>query len=340
MADTHDSIDRQYQSLRPALDRLETECRYIIEDALRQAGIKTHSVLSRVKTLDSIREKIARKEKTQSLDEIDDLLGIRIVCLLRSDIARIGDLIRAEFEVMSEDNKLDGANIEAFGYQSVHFIARLNASCKGRRYTGLHGQIFEIQVRTVAMDAWATLSHYLDYKNEIDVPRDLRKDFFALSGLFYVADTHFELFYGARQKSSTEAFGESHNSQRADQELNLDTLMAFLNERYPERSHIPASSISELLAELVDCGYTDIEKIRDSLAEAEPYFLTYERRHPPFEEANEKYADMGVVRIALSIIDQGMFDRVGYPKDDNIVSLRKEFGISPKKGNRRRRKPA
>jgi len=50
---------------------------------------------------------------------------------------------------------------------------------------------FEIQVRTIAQDAWAAISHYLDYKKKSVIPDQLKRDFHALSGLFYVADTHF-----------------------------------------------------------------------------------------------------------------------------------------------------
>lgn len=301
MADTRGGIDSQYQSLKPALQRLEIECRYIVEDALQQAGIKIHSVLSRVKTLESVREKIVRKENAGSLEDIDDLFGIRIVCLLRSDIARIGELVRTEFEVLSEDNKLDGANIEAFGYQSVHFVAKLNASCKGRRYDGLHGQAFEVQVRTVAMDAWATLSHYLDYKNEIDVPKELRKDFFALSGLFYVADTHFEMFYDARKRSSTAAQAEIMTSFGKPAELNFDTLSAYLEQRYPDRSEPSAEGVSKLLGELIDSGYADFQKIESALDSAEIAFQKYEEDHPPSNE--KRYNKVGAMRTSLAIAD-------------------------------------
>ena len=51
--------------------------------------------------------------------------------------------------------------------------------------------LFEIQIRTITQDAWASISHYLDYKNEISIADELKKDFYALSGLFYIADTQF-----------------------------------------------------------------------------------------------------------------------------------------------------
>ncbi len=55
---------------------------------------------------------------------------------------------------------------------------------KGPRYDTIVGMPFEIQVRTILMDAWANVSHYLAYKSDIDVPINLQRDFYALGGLF------------------------------------------------------------------------------------------------------------------------------------------------------------
>ena len=55
------------------------------------------------------------------------------------------------------------------------------------------GKPFEIQVRTIAQDAWASVSYHLDYKKEETIPVELRRDFYALSGLFYIADQHFKI---------------------------------------------------------------------------------------------------------------------------------------------------
>jgi putative GTP pyrophosphokinase len=63
----------------------------------------------------------------------------------------------------------------------------------GPRYDPLKHLRFEVQVRTIVMDAGAAVSHHLDYKGGTSVPSELRKDFYALSGLFYVADQHFEV---------------------------------------------------------------------------------------------------------------------------------------------------
>ncbi|MDU0459622.1 MAG: hypothetical protein RW306_12925 [Geobacteraceae bacterium] len=316
-----DELELKYHSNEPAWRRLEDEVKFTLSVALRDASIKIHSLVSRIKSLDSIREKASRKNCEKPIDVLEDLVGVRAVCLLRSDIARIGSIVRSLFEVVSEDNKLDGAEVEVFGYQSVHFIAQLPVSCSGPRYDGLHNVKFELQLRTLAMDAWASLSHYLDYKSESDVPKDLRKDFFALSGLFYVADTHFELFYRERQKSKQSAKQSVHEIPTIGQELNLDTLSAFLHKRYHDRKRSSSAAISELVEELVAADYTTLDKLHEALEASVEAFKHYEIEHPPGTK-NKKFADVGVVRISIAIFDQN-YAEMKYSKDDLTQNFRK-----------------
>jgi len=90
-----DKLEEQYRCLERTWHRLEDEVKFILDAALRDASIKIHSLFSRTKTLDSIREKAVRKSYDQPLKTLDDLVGIRVVCLLRSDLARIGAIERA-----------------------------------------------------------------------------------------------------------------------------------------------------------------------------------------------------------------------------------------------------
>jgi putative GTP pyrophosphokinase len=117
---------------------------------------------------------------------------------------------------------------------SVHFIAKIKPNFSGPRYDGLVGVPLEIQVRTIAMDAWATISHYLSYKSAIDVPSEMRRDFFALSGLFYVADSHFEMFFKGRERGRTQIAAELKAGTQG-LEINLDSLTEYLASRFPDR---------------------------------------------------------------------------------------------------------
>lgn len=326
-------LELTYHSHEPAWRRLEDEVKFTLDTAFRGASIKVHSIVSRIKSLNSIREKAVRKNLEKPIDTLEDLVGVRVVCLLRSDIARIGKIVRSLFEVISEDNKLDGAEVEVFGYQSVHFIAQLTASCSGPRYDGLHKFKFELQLRTLAMDAWASLSHYLDYKSESDVPRELRKDFFALSGLFYVADTHFEFFYGERQKSKQSAKQSVHEVPTTGQELNFDTLTAYLHKRYPDRIRSSTAAISEIVEELVAAGYTTLDKLHKVLEASVEAFKHYEIEHPPGSK-NKKFADVGVVRISVAIFDSKYAENK-YGKDDQVENFRQFLKKQPTKRGRR-----
>lgn len=299
----------KFRSLEPAFHRLEEEAKFILGTGLRKASIKSHSLISRVKTFESFHDKIARKDIADPFSKIDDLVGVRVVCLLRSDIPKLGQLIHDEFAVLNEDNKLDGVEINAFGYQSVHFVVQLPPSCTGPRYDGLHDLRLEIQVRTLAMDAWAALSHYLDYKSESDVPKELRKDFFALSGLFYVADTHFEMFYAARQQSKVTAQDTVRATPTHDQELNFDTVTAYLSKRYPDRKFNP-QGISELISQLFAAGYTTLDKLHLALEAAVTPFARYEA-----SRAEGKFAAVGAVRVSLGIVDPVFAEIIGYSDD-------------------------
>jgi putative GTP pyrophosphokinase len=187
----------EYLREQPGYDRLRQEAEYALGSRLGARRIKLHTLTSRVKTLASLEEKAQRKVYKRPLLETPDLVGVRVVVLFLSDIARVDDIVSSLFEVVGVSDTVEGTDDPStFGYMSKHFDARLPSTLKGPRYEDLPGIRFEVQVRTLLMDAWANVSHYLAYKGESSIPPELRGDFNALSGLFYVADKHFELFFG------------------------------------------------------------------------------------------------------------------------------------------------
>jgi GTP pyrophosphokinase len=174
---------------------------------------------------------------------------------------------------------------------------------KGPRYDAIAGMPFEIQVRTILMDAWANVSHYLDYKSDIDVPKALRRDFYALSGLFYIADSHFELFFKSSKDSSkqmTELAIEGKTSLVL-QEVNLDSLRAYLRTRLLDRKHANPKAVSALVRQLSRGGFTTIQQVDAVLEKTADAFSAFEADHPPHPSG--RFSDVGVVRVSNSIID-------------------------------------
>jgi putative GTP pyrophosphokinase len=285
---------------------------------MHQAEVKLHSVSSRVKDVNSFINKAKSKQSEDPLAEIHDVVGIRVVCLFVSDITRIGNLIRNSFTVLSEDDKIEGTDASSFGYMSVHFDVIMKETHKGPRYDPIARLPFEIQVRTIAMDAWANVSHYLDYKSDKDVPSELRKDFYALSGLFYVADRHFEMFYDVSTKSRErmEKLFEAESPEvQGEQEINLDSLTAYLTTKFPERKSSEPKSVSALVNELVKAGIKTIGQVERLVESASEAFIRYEKKHPPVG-SDGRYSGVGVVRSSANIAD------------DNYLKLQLKKGFS------------
>lgn len=283
--------------------RLLEEVNFALVAAVHAGGIKTHTITARVKERDSYLDKAERINAAESAS-IRDVVGLRVVCLFLSDLPRLREVVEGTFEVLEVDDKVEGGDVTSFGYMSVHYICRLPDSHSGPRYDDLKGVTFEIQCRTVVMDAWANVSHYLAYKGEASVPGHLRRDFNALSGLFYVADQHFELFFSEAIGSRTRAAEQVAN--REDQggiPINLDTVLAYLSSKYPDRRKPSPDDASELVEELADLeGYdtiADLDKVLSSVDEA---VLRYEQHNPPATR-KKQYAAVGLARMALAIAD-------------------------------------
>lgn len=292
--------------LRPILTRLETEALFIVEGILKAAGIKTHSVSHRVKSLEAVSGKLRKPYAgTEHVDQLNDLVGLRVVALFLSDLPKIAGLVRANFDVVDEDDKISATDAEdTFGYMSQHFVCRLPVAFAGPRYDDLKEQTFEIQLRTILMDAWANVSHYLDYKSESSIPDHLRRDFYALSGLFYVADKHFEMFFSESLESQAAAAEALSSRPLEDLPLNLDTVEALLAQRYPDREHTPRSAISGLVEELAHFGYSTIAEVEALLDAHTDWLLDDEKWDPPSALIDGKfqrvrYSGEGVLRCCL-----------------------------------------
>jgi putative GTP pyrophosphokinase len=135
------------------------------------------SVHSRVKRVSSILEKAARKNiEYVSFDDlaykIGDVAGVRIICRFEEDIARVVALIRErdglDMHIWDERDYIN--HIKKSGYRSYHMHVRYTVQMRG----GPRDVIVEIQIRTMAMNVWASTEHFLKYKYQGDLPEKLQ----------------------------------------------------------------------------------------------------------------------------------------------------------------------
>ena len=125
-------------------------------------------VSGRVKSVSSILEKMQRKHipMERMEEEVEDIAGIRIICQFEEDIETVASLIqnRSDMTIKSEKNYLK--HVKQSGYRSLHLIIYYTVET----LNGPRKLQAEIQIRTMAMDFWATIEHSLQYKYTGDMP--------------------------------------------------------------------------------------------------------------------------------------------------------------------------
>lgn len=129
-------------------------------------------ITGRVKPVLSIIEKANRKNiPLENVEQhIQDIAGLRIVCQFVEDIYKVVDVIRSrnDFHIVEEKDYI--AKNKASGYRSYHMIIEYPVeTIKGTKHV-----LAEIQIRTLAMNFWATNEHSLNYKYKGNIPKDIK----------------------------------------------------------------------------------------------------------------------------------------------------------------------
>ncbi len=128
---------------------------------------------SRIKSTKSVKNKLIKKgletNLNSALDNLTDLVGVRVVCSFMDSVFEVVDFIKAqsEFEIIKEKDYI--SNPKPNGYRSYHLVVKVNTP-------ELDGVAVEIQVRTIALDCWASLEHQIKYKHTIKYTKTIEKE--------------------------------------------------------------------------------------------------------------------------------------------------------------------
>lgn len=157
-----------------ALDEMDTKFSIISQEYnLIHGHNPIEHTKSRIKSFESIVNKLARKGcdiTTQGAKEyIHDIAGVRIICSFIQDIYNIMDVLRQREDLKILEVKDYIQHPKPNGYRSLHLIVEIPVYLTNRVE---HVKV-EIQVRTIAMDFWASLEHKIYYKLQNDVPHQL-----------------------------------------------------------------------------------------------------------------------------------------------------------------------
>ena len=184
-----------FRELLPKLQRLEQLVFQHINDALRHQGIYVTAVEHRVKAEDSLAGKLELKgSKYKSIDDITDLLGVRIITFYTDDVEKVAALVKKLFDVdwSNSVDKRKQHQLDSFGYNSLHYICRLKAEMLSPEDDPVLCAIrFEIQMRTALEHVWSTIEHDIGYKGVVTLPSEYMRQFSRLAGMLELADDEF-----------------------------------------------------------------------------------------------------------------------------------------------------
>lgn len=160
-----DTLMSYYQC---AIMEVETKFKVLSEEySLEYDRNPIENIKSRVKSFDSLLKKIRRKNipltMTSIEENIQDIAGVRVICSFPDDIYRLADCLLSQDDIILLEKKDYIKNPKPSGYRSLHLIIQTPIFLQeGKRMVTV-----EVQLRTIAMDFWASLEHKLRYKKNI-----------------------------------------------------------------------------------------------------------------------------------------------------------------------------
>lgn len=212
--DDFDLNKERYESFSKTL-------RSLLNSLILNDGVNVHSISSRVKNRKSLEKKIISKGSYSHIDDITDVIGIRIITHFADEVDIIAQIIEGEFKVDRANSIDKRATLEPdrFGYLSLHYVIELNDSRSIlKEYIPYKNLKAEVQIRSILQHTWAEIEHDIGYKSSSDVPHLIRRQFSRLAGLLELADDEF-----IKIKKSLEDY-KAHVSIELEHNTELDDL--------------------------------------------------------------------------------------------------------------------
>ncbi|WFA16957.1 GTP pyrophosphokinase family protein [Paenibacillus mucilaginosus] len=177
LRDIRNKVTRFMMMYKFALEELETKINILNEEfhLLHEYNPIEHTK-SRIKSPESILEKLNRKGGGESLasikETIRDIAGLRITCSFVEDIYWISEMLKNQSDLHVVEIKDYIKNPKPNGYRSLHLLVQVPVFMSDRQ----EPVYVEVQIRTIAMDFWASLEHKIFYKYDGSVPPRLLEE--------------------------------------------------------------------------------------------------------------------------------------------------------------------
>lgn len=159
---------------RCAMMEVETKFRVLNEElSLEYDRNPIETIKTRLKSVDSIADKLSRQNLAMTVDNIEnnmhDVAGVRVICGFPSDIYTLSEAFLNQDDITLIERKDYMANPKPNGYRSLHLIVEIPIYLHDEKKP----MKVEVQFRTISMDWWASLEHKIRYKKDVKVPKDI-----------------------------------------------------------------------------------------------------------------------------------------------------------------------
>lgn len=185
----------EYHAKLPVMEKLKS----IVLDLIRSCLDANHIIVSgleaRIKSEDSLAGKLELKGyKYRTLDDVTDILGVRIIAYYNDEVDVISALVEKLFDIDWENSvdKRKMLEIDRFGYMSLHYICRLPEDRYQDPSMPQLNQIrFELQMRSILQHVWANMYHDMGYKSDVEIPVEYQRNMSRLAGMLELVDEQF-----------------------------------------------------------------------------------------------------------------------------------------------------
>jgi len=310
-----------FTSERDFYEKLKDKSEQTVESVLRSEGFTNIAVRSRVKKITSFKKKL-EDGFSYNPKEMQDLVGIRVIANVKTEVEEISKVIRKNFivnETLSIDKSKELISSNKIGYQSKQFVVKFSDDrtklTDFREYKSVQ---FEIQVRTILQHAWAEIEHPLYYKSNIKLPSYIERNFNLLSGTLELVDNQFEQIIAELSKyvevnSQRKKIGEFNPT------LNIDSLSGYLLAKFSDCPNIIRNFkiddkySNAIIIELRKMGIGTIDELES---------IFNSKLREAYIESKKRVDFVDVLRHMMIIYDAEKYFNSSWPK--TFVSLDKE----------------
>ena len=188
-------ILEEYREKLPIYEKMQAVVLNLLRTCLDKNHIDVSGLEARVKSEQSLAGKLELKGyKYHTLEDVTDVLGVRIIAFYSDEVDIISALAEKLFEI-DWDNSVDKRKmleIDRFGYLSLHYVCRIpEALYKDPEMPQLNQIRFELQMRSTLQHVWANMYHDIGYKSDMEIPIEYQRNMTRLAGMLELADEQF-----------------------------------------------------------------------------------------------------------------------------------------------------